>query len=773
MLRKPFAASAATLVAICVSMADAQAPSRSDLGRKLQLCRVPGVEEQVLCGKYEVREDRSDPQSRSISLNVVVLPAATDSVLPDPLVFLAGGGVVPATRYAGFLTRAFPALRRTRDVVLLDQRGTWGSNPLACPAPSGAPGSGTALPAMQQCRDSLSPRANLKAYTTPAAMQDLDDVREWLGYHMVNLYGVSYGTKAAQVYVKTHPDRVRAVVLYGVVPLSRPSQLDLARFAQSSLDTIFRRCAADAACHAAYPNVVAEFDAVLKRLSAEPVQVSIDGPGGTAVPMRITDRAVRDLVQAMLGSARGSSSIPLLVHQANLGDYVPIARALAGDGPPPLPAAPRGLFFSIICSEAIPQVRLEDVLPSAISQRSVLLLGCGALGGDVAVTLAKAGVGKLILVDPDVIVAGNVVRHVAGLAATGLSKPDAVRQLVYQHNPFVDVEAIPKYATYPREDLDSLLGRADLTVSTIADENVELIINEAAVRTGRTVIYGRALRSGTCGRIFRVRPGVDACKSCLSLYRDAAERGEATEWIVVPAAQGELLGRECGQPILAGSAVDLRIIADLTARALIDELGGEVQWNNLLWVRAPWPEPPQAVALPYTLVRESFDPRQDCPVCARPRGRSVALNVAAAASMRGYAEAKTTVETGGVLIGYEEGGVVHVMEVTDAGPQAEETPTRFRYDASYVNGKLRDAADRLGTRGLYLGEWHTHLEAQPTPSPRDIESLSEIAAAPNFLTDEPVMIISGLDPATGRVAAMHASAFPIHRGMRVLPLVES
>jgi len=138
--------------------------------------------------------------------------------------------------------------------------------------------------------------------------------------------------------------------------------------------------------------------------------------------------------------------------------------------------------------------------------------------------------------------------------------------------------------------------------------------------------------------------------------------------------------------------------------------------------------------------------------------------------MRRYAEAKPRVETGGALIGYEENGVVHVAEVTDAGPHAEETTTRFRYDAEYVNGRLREAADRLGQRGLYVGEWHTHLECDPKPSVRDIASLMDIAVAPNFLTDEPIMIIAGVDPQAGQVAGVHASSFPINRGMRVLPL---
>jgi pimeloyl-ACP methyl ester carboxylesterase len=340
-----------------------QAPVRPDFAQKLQHCRASGLEEEVFCGRYEVRENRRDPSGRTIALNLVVLPATTDSVASDALVFLAGGGVVPATRYAGFLARAFPNLRRHRDILLADQRGTWNSNPLSCDQPDGASaglaGIGEVIVATRGCRDALAERADLRAYNTAVAMDDLDAVRGWLGYQAVNLYGVSYGTKAAQVYLRQHPGRVRSAVLYGVVPLSVPSQLDLASSAQASLERVFGLCARDAACGAAFPNLPAEFDSLLSRLAREPT--TLEPPSGSIRETRITDRALRDLVQSMLGAARAIERLPLLIHSAYLGDYHPVALALAGKGQPPPPPAPRGLFLSIICSEAIPQIDAHDV----------------------------------------------------------------------------------------------------------------------------------------------------------------------------------------------------------------------------------------------------------------------------------------------------------------------------------------------------------------------------------------------------------------------------
>jgi hypothetical protein len=70
---------------------------------KLLPCHVPGVAEEVRCGRYEVFENRAARSGRKIALNIVVLPATGPKAARDPLVFLAGGGVAPATRYAAFL----------------------------------------------------------------------------------------------------------------------------------------------------------------------------------------------------------------------------------------------------------------------------------------------------------------------------------------------------------------------------------------------------------------------------------------------------------------------------------------------------------------------------------------------------------------------------------------------------------------------------------------------------------------------------------------------
>ncbi len=88
-----------------------------------------------LHGSYRVFEDREAKRGREIELNLVVLPATGDDPAPDPMFVFHGGPGAAATTYLGHLVQSW--IRERRDVVLIDQRGTGGSNPLHVPLPGG------------------------------------------------------------------------------------------------------------------------------------------------------------------------------------------------------------------------------------------------------------------------------------------------------------------------------------------------------------------------------------------------------------------------------------------------------------------------------------------------------------------------------------------------------------------------------------------------------------------------------------------------------------
>ncbi|HXQ96797.1 MAG TPA: alpha/beta fold hydrolase, partial [Candidatus Limnocylindrales bacterium] len=219
---------------------------------RLGPCAHPGIYPDARCGILNVFENRSARTGRQISLNVAVLPALGSDSKPDPVFILVGGpGQGAADVYlAGARKDQVASIRAHREVVLVDQRGTGGSHALPCvlyPREAGMQAIfGDLFPAdiVRACRDSLSKDADLTQYTTSIAMDDLDDVRAALGYDRINVQGGSYGTRAALVYMRQHPEHVRAVVLEGVAPTDYKLPLPVARAVDHALDRLIEDCVA-------------------------------------------------------------------------------------------------------------------------------------------------------------------------------------------------------------------------------------------------------------------------------------------------------------------------------------------------------------------------------------------------------------------------------------------------------------------------------------------------------------------------------------------------
>ncbi len=152
-------------------------------------CDVPGIAGGAKCGTYNVYEDRSAKTGRKIGLNIVVAPALSGTPAPDPVFWLEGGPGGSATEAAGIVSQKYLRdLRNDRDLVFVDERGAGKSNPLKCDDVGETPANldayfGKLFPPnlMRACLEKLEKTANLKLYTTPIAMDDLDDVRSVLG----------------------------------------------------------------------------------------------------------------------------------------------------------------------------------------------------------------------------------------------------------------------------------------------------------------------------------------------------------------------------------------------------------------------------------------------------------------------------------------------------------------------------------------------------------------------------------------------------------------
>ncbi|NTU55311.1 MAG: alpha/beta fold hydrolase, partial [Anaerolineales bacterium] len=148
-----------------------------------------------------VPEDRSNPSGRQIELHIAVIPAIKRDPEPDALFLIAGGPGQSAIETFPAIFALMFNIHQDRDIVLVDQRGTGKSNPLQCLGPEDeALTEEQMLEELKVCPDTLD--ADLRFYTTEIAMTDLDEVRAALGYETINLYGASYGTRAALTYLR-------------------------------------------------------------------------------------------------------------------------------------------------------------------------------------------------------------------------------------------------------------------------------------------------------------------------------------------------------------------------------------------------------------------------------------------------------------------------------------------------------------------------------------------------------------------------------------------
>lgn len=309
-------------------------PMASALGLSVGLepCKIQGVSGEVRCGSLEVYENREGASGPRIQLKIVLLSAETKKE-PDPLFILAGGPGQAATENAAFFGRTFAQVRRTRDIVLVDQRGTGGSNGLECDlygkTLQGHLGSLFPLERVRQCAEQWKTRANLRYYTTEIAMADLDDVRAAIGYERINLFGTSYGTRAAQFYLRQYPNRVRTVIMKGVAPIATPLTLPMAHDAQRAWDLLCNDCASDKECQTAFPNLKTEFESVFERLE-KGVETEVKNAKGQKERVRISRATIAPTIRSDLQSMESRAKLPIQIHEAFKGNYAPLAESTLG-----------------------------------------------------------------------------------------------------------------------------------------------------------------------------------------------------------------------------------------------------------------------------------------------------------------------------------------------------------------------------------------------------------------------------------------------------------
>lgn len=342
-------------LAACAAGAHAAAPA-------LAPCWLDGVMHEARCGSIKRPLDPARPNGTTIDLHFAVLPALARQPAPDPVFFIAGGPGQSAVDLAGPVSRMLARLGRTRDIVLVDQRGTGRSAPLQCDDAADTPGWREQFDArlqIKRLRDCLArlqalPYGDLRHFGTSVAMADLDAVRQALGAAQINLVAASYGTRAALEYLRLFPQQVRRAVLDGVVPADMALAEAAAVDTQAAFDALLRWCSEDPRCRRDHPHLAQRWQALHASLPRE-LRIA-DVVSGRSEPLRLTSDALERLVRTGLYLPSTASALPAAIDAAAQDRFEPlVALTAALSGAPGRAMLAQGMHFAVVCSEDRPR----------------------------------------------------------------------------------------------------------------------------------------------------------------------------------------------------------------------------------------------------------------------------------------------------------------------------------------------------------------------------------------------------------------------------------
>ncbi|MFN2289242.1 MAG: alpha/beta hydrolase [Chromatocurvus sp.] len=336
-------------------------------------CEVSNVEHRriVQCAEVSVPEDPENPDAESITLRVVRLVARDGNARAAPLLAIAGGPGQAASEAFLFLDRILRGVARDRDFYLVDQRGTGGSNPQRCDLGDEAlmqvESDAEQIRAVtRQCLAGFNGDPTL--YTTSVAIRDLERVRRALGVPRWHLFGVSYGTRVVQHYLRQHPQVVRTAVMDSVVPATEALGPEIALRSQQALDAFIARCEADTACRDAFPDISTGLSNLLARLgeASESVRFENMRTGG-AETMRFTQAHLIGVLRLSLYQSEKLSTLPPMLHQAYAeANFIALARTAQAITEQMAESLAVGMHNSVVCTEDVPFFAMDKQKRSAI-----------------------------------------------------------------------------------------------------------------------------------------------------------------------------------------------------------------------------------------------------------------------------------------------------------------------------------------------------------------------------------------------------------------------
>lgn len=348
--RARFAVSAVYLAIVAWMAGPALAAS---LKAEFEPCHVDRVEAQARCAYLPVPMDWSLPDGPTIDLFVAVVPPSGGAVVDSPIYILAGGPGQAASDLGALIDGAMVPARRGREVILVDQRGTGRTAPFDCPTPSDPNASGSDVARACLAASKHDPRQ----FGSDAFVNDLHAVRNALGHGKIHLWGGSYGTRAALLYLARFEHTVKSVTLDAVAPPATPFMTMAMRTAGDSLTRVLEACASDTACAAAFPTLEQDLERIVAELDAAPRSIRLNGR-----PTRVDAAIFLNGLRNAFYTRASTAWVPYVIHEFARDNAAPWA-AMADAAGGIMDGISLGTLLSVMCGEEQPRLEQRGSAP--------------------------------------------------------------------------------------------------------------------------------------------------------------------------------------------------------------------------------------------------------------------------------------------------------------------------------------------------------------------------------------------------------------------------
>lgn len=322
-------------------------------------CHVKGIKRWVKCAYLQVPLDHQNPSAGLIDTFAVVVPATSGKPEEDPLVIFAGGPGQSASEAVFILYSGFSGILNKRDIILIDQRGTGRSSPLACDFDDDVISMQDQREAVTACLASV--QNDTRQFNLENSVHDFAHMIKALGYAKVNIYGISYGTRTAAHFYRRYADMVRSIIIDGVAPPDYSINLKGPEAADAAFESILTDCARSLECSKAYPDLRQSLDIYLSAARNGELRYQGSHPlTGEAVDMAISEISAVESVRNALYSITSTAFLPYTITEAAKGNVKPIFSQFFSSmdqGKMYL-----GMTLSFLCAEDIAKISPQEAL---------------------------------------------------------------------------------------------------------------------------------------------------------------------------------------------------------------------------------------------------------------------------------------------------------------------------------------------------------------------------------------------------------------------------